>query len=254
MNSITPEDAGTLLWPELTKGTLIRRYKRFLADVRLDDSRAVTVHCPNSGSMLECSEPGRSVYLSRHDNPARKHPYTWELIQMPGSLVGINTLVPNRLVSVSVRAGLVPQLRGYDDIRSEVKYGKNSRIDILLAGGGKACFVEIKNCTLVQDGMAFFPDAVTTRGRKHLEELQAEVRRGNRAVMFFLIQRMDAEVFAPAGHIDPKYTGELMKAVKCGVEIVCYDTEITLKAIRLRGMVPVHLDGSKPALRRIMPR
>ena len=235
------DNFGSLRWPELTSGTLIRRYKRFLADVMLDDGRTVTAHCPNSGSMMGCSEPGRKVYLSTHDNPSRKHRYTWELIRMPASLVGVNTLVPNRLVEVSARSGLVPELAGYEDIRPEVKYGTNSRIDLLLNGGRKKCYVEIKNCTLVESGRAFFPDAVTSRGLKHLEELQAEVRGGNRAVMFFLIQRMDAVGFSPASHIDPAYSSELKKAVGGGVEVLCYDTAIDLESIRLRGPVPVSL-------------
>lgn len=242
------DNLGSLRWPELASGILIRRYKRFLADVRLDDGRTVTAHCPNSGSMMGCSEPGRRVYLSAHDNPSRKHRYAWELIRMPASLVGVNTLVPNRLVAASVRAGLISELSGYEDIRSEVKYGTNSRIDLLLVGGGKKCYLEIKNCTLVESGRAFFPDAVTARGLKHLEELRAEVRAGNRAVMFFLIQRMDAVEFSPAAHIDPAYSAELRKAVEGGVETLCYDTTIDLESIRLRGPVPVNLGrAGKPA-------
>lgn len=242
MTSAVCDNSGALRWPELTEGTLIRRYKRFLADVRLDGGLTVTAHCPNSGSMMGCSEPGRPVFLSRHDNPSRKNPYTWEMIRMPGSLVGVNTQVPNRLTAASVRAGLIPELAGYDTVKSEVGYGVNSRIDLLLTGGGEACFVEIKNCTLVEGGgRALFPDAVTARGLKHLGELQAEVRRGNHAVMFFLVQRMDAMVFSPAAHIDPAYAVELRKAAGNGVRILCYDTEIDLRSIRLRGPVAVEL-------------
>jgi len=242
MTSIRLDADGSLRWPELAEGTLVKRYKRFLADVFLAGGKTVTAHCPNSGSMKGCSQPGRTVYLSLHNSPTRKHPYTWEMIQMPQSLVGINTLVPNRLVSVSIRAGLVPELAGYDEVRSEVTYGSNSRIDVLLTGGGMPCFVEIKNCTLVENGTAFFPDAVTARGLKHLRELQNEVRGGSRAVMFFLIQRMDAVRFKPAIHIDPAYSVELLKAVAAGVEILCYDTDINLRSIRLRNPVAINLD------------
>lgn len=242
MTSTVLDSDGSMRWPELIEGTLIKRYKRFLADVLLADGKTFTAHCPNSGSMRGCSQPGRPVYLSRHDGPTRKHPYTWEMIEMPGSLVGINTLVPNRLVSASIREGLVPELSGYDEVRSEVKYGLNSRVDILLTRGGKSCFVEIKNCTLVENGAAFFPDAVTARGLKHLRELQNEVRSGNRAVMFFMIQRMDAVQFKPAFHIDPAYSKELLKAADAGVEILCYDTNLDLRSIRIRGPVAVDLD------------
>ena len=139
MNRKKPIETGRLAWPELIKGTLVKRYKRFLADVRLRNGHTVTAHCPNSGSMGECSEPGRPVYLSRHDGSKRRTRYTWELIDMPTSLVGVNTLVPNRLVRTSVAADRVPELVGYDRIRSEVKYGRNSRIDLLLEKGSHRC-------------------------------------------------------------------------------------------------------------------
>ena len=197
--------APILPWPELIPGTLVKRYKRFLADVQLSDGQEVTAHCPNSGSMTQCAEAGRPVYLSRQGGPKRRLAYTWELIHMGSSLVGVNTLVPNRLTKLSIAEGAVPLLAGYDSIRSEVKYGENSRVDLLLETGEKKCFVEVKNCTLVKDGVAAFPDAVTVRGLKHLRELQAQVRQGHRAVMFYLIQRMDADVFTPADAIDPAY-------------------------------------------------
>ena len=164
---------------------------------------------------------------------------------MPGSLVGINTLVPNRLVAASIREGLVPELEGYDEVRAEVKYGTNSRIDLLLTGVDKPCFVEIKNCTLVENNTAFFPDAVTARGLKHLRELQHEIHDGNRAVMFFMIQRMDALRFKPAFDIDPAYSAELLRAVEAGVEILCYDTKIDFQSIRLRAPVAVNLDPGR---------
>ena len=157
-----------LAWPKLIPGTLVKRYKRFLADVKLAAGEVVTAHCPNSGSMKACREPGRPVYLSFHDNPKRKTKYTWELIEMPTSLVGINTLVSNRLVAESIDAGMVADLNGYDHITREVKTAYNSRLDILLSNGDTdRCFVEIKNCTLVKDGIAFFPDAQASVGTSH---------------------------------------------------------------------------------------
>jgi sugar fermentation stimulation protein A len=209
-----------------------------MADVRLRNGHVVTAHCPNSGSMLKCSEPGRRVFLSRPNNPKRRLRYTWELIEMPGSLVGVNTGVPNRLVHTSVTAGKVAELSGYPAVRREVPYGQNSRIDLLLERDGERCFVEVKNCTLVEDDVAYFPDAVTARGLKHLKELQQEVRVGNRAVMFYLVQRMDADRFRPADHIDPDYGRELRQALGNGVEIMVYDVRLDLHSIRLNRPLP----------------
>lgn len=224
------------------QGTLIRRYQRFKADVKLRNGRVVTALCPNSGSMKSCSEAGRPVYLSRSDNPKRKLKYTWEMIDMPSSLVGINTHVPNRLVKESIVRDEIKELTGFEQVRSEVKYGENSRIDLLLEGPEeRRCYLEIKNCTLIESGIACFPDAVTARGLKHLVELQNEVRRGNRSVNFFLIQRMDAERFRPADHIDPAYGKELRKAVKNGVEILAYDVHIDLNGITLNRRLPCEL-------------
>lgn len=228
-----------LSWPELTPGTLVKRYKRFLADVRLDSGDLVTAHCANSGTMKECSEPGRTVYLSLHDNPKRKLKYTWEMIKMPNSLVGVNTMVPNRLVKKSIEGGLVKQLKGYENVKAEVKVSDRSRLDLLLTNGDKEkCFVEIKNCTLVKDGLASFPDAVTTRGRKHLVELQMLAKEGSRSIIFFLVQRMDAKAFTSADNIDPAYGKELRKAKNNGVEIIVYDVIIDLNRIVLGKKIP----------------
>ena len=198
--------SGLLRWPKLIPGILIQRYKRFLADVQLESGKIVTAHCPNTGSMQGCCKPGCPVYLSRHDNPKRKLKYTWQLIAMPASLVGINTLVPNRLVFESINAGLVPELSGYETVRREVRIGDHSRIDLMLtdASNGR-CYVEIKNCTLVNDGIAYFPDAVTARGLKHLNALVELAASGFRTVMFYFIQRMDTKLFRPADHIDANY-------------------------------------------------
>ncbi len=232
---------GFIEWPKLIGGTLIKRYKRFLADVRLKNGHVVTAHCPNSGSMLECSAPGRPVYLSRHDSSNRRLKYTWEMIEMPSSLVGVNTMVPNRLVRVSVESGKIKELTGFDSIRSEVRCGQNSRIDLLLERSNRRCFVEIKNCTLVIGGIAYFPDAPTSRGLKHLVELQNQIRSGNQCVMFYLIQRMDAKLFRPADHIDPAYGKELRRAVTNGVEILAYDVQLNVNGIKLNKTVPIEI-------------
>ena len=234
--------SGTLAWPDLIPGTLIKRYKRFLADVKLNDGTVVTAHCPNTGSMKGCSEPGRPVYLSFHDNPKRKLKYTWQLIEMPTSLVGVNTLVPNRLVFESVKAGLVPELAGYETVKREIKINNHTRLDLLLTSdNGQRCYGEIKNCTLVNDGVASFPDAVTARGLKHIIELEALVDSGYRGVMFYFIQRMDAKVFKPADLIDPEYGKELRRAARGGVEILVYDVSIDLKGIQLNRKIPCQL-------------
>ena len=237
-----PEDlTGQLKWPDLIRGSLIGRYQRFKADVRLVNGETVTALCPNTGTMLTCSEPGRTVFLSYQDIPSRRLKYTWEMIEMQGSLVGINTGVPNRLVRLSIEAGNIKELSGFYSIKSEVRYGSNSRIDILLERGEKKCFVEVKNCTLATDGIAYFPDAITARGLKHLRELQKEVSKGNRAVMFYLIQRMDAREFRPASSIDPAYGLELEKAVDSGVEVLAYDAIIDLKGISINKKLPFRL-------------
>lgn len=236
-----------LVFPKLVPGKLIKRYKRFLADVELDSGEMVTAHCPNTGTMKACSEPGRTVYLSLHDNPKRKYKYTWELIKMPTSLVGVNTLVPNRLVYHSIKAGRLYTFAEYNEIRSEVKVGEKHRLDLMLSKNGPnpcypdLCYIEIKNCSLVEDKTACFPDAVTVRGRNHLIELQKLAACGCRAVIFFLVNRMDAEIFKPADHIDPEYGKELRKARKNGIEIMVYDVCIDLKKIALRNPIPYKL-------------
>lgn len=226
----------------MIKGTLVKRYKRFLADVILDDGKTVTAHCPNTGSMQGCCEPGRPVWLSLHDNPRRKLKYTWEMILMSGSMVGVNTLVPNRLVALTAAENAIPEFSGYVNVQREVKIGNHSRIDLLLSDGDhRRCYVEIKNSTLVDRDTAFFPDAVTSRGLKHLQELQSLVSDNQRCAMFYFIQRMDARVFKPADHIDPAYGKALRRAAAGGVEMLAYDVHIDLNGIRLRRKVPIKL-------------
>jgi sugar fermentation stimulation protein A len=201
----------------------------------------VTAHCPNTGSMQDCCEPGRPVYLSVHDNPKRKLKYTWELIRMPDSLVGVNTLMPNRLVRHAVRSGQIPELAGYAQIQPEARMGPHSRVDLLLRDERGSCHVEIKNCTMVRDGRARFPDAVTARGLKHLHELAALAAAGGRSVTFYFIQRMDATAFEPADEIDPAYGKALRAAVRAGMEILAYDVHLDLREIRLNRRLPCRL-------------
>ncbi|RII25724.1 MAG: DNA/RNA nuclease SfsA [Geobacter sp.] len=226
---------------QLIPGRLLRRYKRFMADVELGDGTMVTAHCPNSGSMLGCAVPGSLVLLSRSGNPARKFPYTWELVQADGCWVGINTALPNRLVREGIEQGIVAELQGYELIRQEVCYGsERSRIDLLLEGPG-LCYVEVKNVTLIDGDVARFPDSVTERGQKHLRELMAMVESGARSVNLFVVQRADARTVAPADAIDPAYGRLLRRAVEAGVELLAYQARVTPEEIVLSHSLPISL-------------
>jgi len=218
----------------LTPGKLIKRYKRFLADVELDSGEIITAHCPNSGSMKTCQNPGWKVMLSYHDNPKRKYKYTWEMVHNNTCWIGINTGIPNQIVEESIKNGAIPDLSGYTEIKREVRYGKNSRIDIYLKNAKQVCYTEVKNVTLVEDdGFYSFPDSVTERGRKHLYELIDMVKQGHRAVMFYVIQRSDGTTFKPAAHIDPAYARSLKEAHDKGVEILVYQADVNPKSIFL---------------------
>jgi sugar fermentation stimulation protein A len=228
---------------QLVSGTLIKRYQRFLADVRLDDGSIVTAHCPNSGSMKTCKEPGWKVMLIESRNPKRKLRYTWEMVHNGTCWIGINTQVPNKIAAEAVTQGRIPELSGYDELRSEVKYGVNSRIDLLLKNGNQLCYVEVKNVTLVEDdGFYKFPDAVTERGRKHLYELLEVVKAGQRAVMLFVIQRSDGTIFKPADAIDPLYGQTLREVHKQGVEILAYRAQVSPQNIKLTDKIDYTLD------------
>jgi sugar fermentation stimulation protein A len=227
--------------PPLVAGTLVKRYKRFLADVVLEDGGVVTVHCPNSGSMKGCAVPGSRVFLSRSPNLKRKYPLGWELVEADGFWAGINTGLPNHLTREAIENGTVTELQGYAAIRPEVPYGEHSRIDLLLEGTTGRCFVEVKNVTLVENGRAMFPDAVTTRGQKHLQELMRVVREGDRGVIFFTVQRGDGNSVSPADMIDAEYGRLLRLAVDNGVEALAYRALVTPEEIRLTERVPVIL-------------
>ena len=224
----------------LVRGTLIKRYKRFLADVQLLDGTKVTAHCANSGSMLGVQDPGSPVWLSPNTNPKAKLPYRWELIEVGGALVGINTSHPNRIVEEAVLGGAIPELAGYDTARREVKYGRNSRIDLMLEGPG-TCYVEVKNVTLKRGHEAQFPDAVTARGTKHLHELADMVAAGHRSVMVYLAQRADCDRFTIADDIDQAYAAALRTAVQGGVELLAYQCHMATDEIRVERPLPIHL-------------
>lgn len=217
----------------LLTGTLIKRYKRFLADVKLDNGDIVTAHCANPGSMMGLKDPGSRVWLSTNDNPKRKLKYSWELLEVDlgcgPHLVGINTNHPNSIVADAIAQEKISELAGYSSLRREVKYGKNSRIDILLQDDARPdCYVEIKNVHLMRKaGFAEFPDSVTERGKKHLNELSAYVQQGHRCVMFYLIQRTDAKTFSLARDIDGDYAAAFDKAIAAGVEVYAYSCTIT---------------------------
>jgi len=217
---------------KLMSGVLVKRYKRFLADVRLLSGKQITIHCPNTGSMKNCQNPGSTIWFTASVNKNRKFPYTWQLIEVDrGVLVGVNTGLANKLVLESIQNKTVEKLRGYSNVRIEVPYGReNSRIDILLEGAGlQDCYIEVKNVSLgTLNGEGFFPDSVTVRGQKHLKELISVKESGARAVLFFCVQHSGVESVAPAHEIDPVYAELLMKAIRCGVEVMAYRSEVDL--------------------------
>lgn len=227
----------------LIEATLLQRYKRFLADVELADGEQITVHCPNPGAMIGLTRPGNRVWISDSGNPKRKLRHTLELMEVEGpsgpTLVGINTMHPNRLAEEAIRAGLVGPLCGYDTIRREVKYGENSRIDLLLEQAGRPpCYVEVKNVHFVrQAGLHEFPDCKTARGAKHLVELSNMVKAGNRAVMLYVIQRDDGDRFALAQDCDPDYVQAFRLATRSGVEALAIRCQITSEEIIARDPV-----------------
>jgi sugar fermentation stimulation protein A len=224
----------------LVKGTLARRYKRFLADVVLEDSRTVTAHCPNPGAMLGLDQPGMTVWLSSSSDPKRKLAFTLELVEADGGLVGINTQHPNRLVAEALAAGAIPELAGYVTVRPEVAYGQASRVDFLLSGPDRPdCWLEVKNCHLMRTpGLAEFPDCVAARSTKHLRELAARVEAGDRAVALFVVQREDCSAFSACYDLDPSFSNALDRAAVAGVEMLVYQCDITVEAIALRNRMP----------------
>jgi len=228
-------------WPNpLVSGRLIKRYKRFLADVVLENGEETTVHCPNPGRMLGLDHPGEKVWLSRSPNPKRKLPLTLELVEADGGLVGINTMHPNRLMEEAVRSEAIPELAGYQRIRREVAYDQGCRIDLLLEADDRPpCYVEVKNVHLKREGEAEFPDCVTARGAKHLGALARQAASGARAVIAYVVQRSDCSAFSLADDIDPHYAAAFGEALNGGVEAICHDCSINHDEILLARPLPI---------------
>lgn len=222
----------------LHAGRLIQRYKRFLADIELDDGSVITAHCPNSGSMLGMKEPGSQVMVKHVPDPKRKLKWTWELVHPPGETwVGCNTHRPNPLTELAIRGGHIPGLSADDGLRREVKYGNNSRIDILL-GTDDLTYVEVKNTTLAAGDVARFPDSVTSRGAKHMNELADMVRAGHRAVVVFFVNRGDCRRFDVARDIDPVYGEAFDRAMDAGVEAIPLGMDASPDGWSVRGVLP----------------
>ncbi len=230
--------------PPLIPATLIRRYKRFLADVTLADGSEITVHTPNTGAMSGCAEPGFTVYLRDTANPKRKYRYSWEMSENhDGVCIGVHTGIVNALVSEAIENGVIAELQGYGAIRQEVRYGdERSRIDLLLQGGadGRDCYVEIKNVTTIDEaGYGWFPDAISERASKHLRELMGVVESGHRAVILFCVQRGDVQRVRPADEVDRRYGETLREAIAAGVEALAYRARVEPEGIVLEQGLPV---------------
>ncbi len=228
---------------ELQKGILIKRYKRFLADVQLEDGREITIHCPNTGSMKNCNEVGSTVWFSDSGNPKRKYQHTWEMVSVEnGAIAGINTSRANGLIREAIEQGVIPALSGAVRCCAEVKYGsENSRIDLLLEYPDQRCYVEVKNVTLAEQQVAYFPDAVTKRGQKHLRELMQVVRQGDRAVLCFCVQHTGVKVVKPADHIDADYGQIIREAHAQGVEIMAWQCDLNSTEAVVKRALPVDL-------------
>lgn len=225
--------------------TILRRYKRFLADVRLENGEGITVHTANTGSMRSCWSEGWPAIISDSENATRKYRYSLEMCHNGSTWIGINTSLPNELVAFSAERGLIQELNGYAIQRREVRYGANSRIDLLLTDDSKAdCYVEIKNVTLKEDGnhAAYFPDAKSERAIKHIHELINVVKSGKRGVLFFVVQREDVDCFKPAAHIHPQYADALREGHACGVELLAYRCSVQPDDISLEKKLPIFLD------------
>lgn len=229
-----------LLPQPLVHGRLVSRYKRFFADLVLDDGREITAHCPNPGAMLGVRDPGQGAWVSWSDDPKRKLPWTLQLVEQDGALVGINTLLPNRLVAEALAADAIPELSGYATVRPEVKYGEASRVDFLLTHESRPpCWLEVKNCHLSRTpGLAEFPDCKAERSTRHLMELAARATLGERAVVLFVVQREDCEAFGPCADLDPAFARGLEAAAKAGVEVLVYACGMSIASVRLSVRIP----------------
>jgi sugar fermentation stimulation protein A len=237
-------DVDGAMTTDLVPARLGRRYQRFLADVELEDGRSVTVHCPNPGRMLGLNTPGLKVWL-RPAPPGRKLPFTLELVEADGTLVGVHTGLPNKLAKAAIADGAIAELAGYAELRTEVSYGRErSRIDLLLEDPALGrCWVEVKNVHWRVGALARFPDAVTKRGAKHLRELKAQVEIGDRAAMLYVVQRDDCRALALARDVDPDYASACVDAVRAGVEVLAYACTVTLAGTAIARRLPVDLEA-----------
>jgi sugar fermentation stimulation protein A len=229
-----------LLPQPLVHGALVQRYKRFFADLVLDDGREITAHCPNPGAMLGVNLPGQGAWVSWSDDPKRKLPWTLQLVEAGGGLVGVNTMLPNKLVAEALAAAAIPELSGYATVRPEVKYAEASRVDFLLTSPDRApCWLEVKNVHLSRTpGLAEFPDCVAARSTRHLADLAAQVAAGDRAVALFVVQREDCERFEACADLDPAFAQGLRLAVEAGVEVLVYTCEVTTQGVRIARRIP----------------
>lgn len=227
----------------LLEARLLRRYKRFLADVELSNGEQLTAHCPNTGAMTGCAESGSRVWLSTSSSKTRKYPHTWELVETARGIACVHSALANAVVREAVELGRIPQLAGYPTLRSEAKYGKGSRVDLQLEDGSRRVLVEIKSVTLCEDGgQGLFPDAVSDRGRKHLHELMAARDQDTRAVMLFCVMHAGISRVSAAGAIDPRYREALAEAMAAGVEVLAWKARITPRGIELFDALPFQLD------------
>lgn len=238
---LTEDFQGMIFESKLIAATLIKRYKRFLADVRLADGSTLTVHCPNTGTMKTCSSPESPVMLSTSDNPKRKYPHTLEMIYENNVWIGVNTGLTNKLVAEAITNGDIEEFKDVLAIKREVTVSKGSRLDLLVEQEDQKTYIEIKNCSMAIDRCAMFPDAVTARGTKHLEELIKLKQKGNGAAIFFLIQRGDTDYFTPARQIDPCYSDTLAKAKKAGVILLAYQADVSPEGISVKKALPIKL-------------
>ncbi|MEH6581085.1 MAG: DNA/RNA nuclease SfsA [Halioglobus sp.] len=230
----------------LLEGVLQRRYKRFLADIELPGGELITVHCPNTGAMTGCAEPGSRVWLSRSESKTRKYPHTWELVETSAGLACVRSVLANQVVREAFTDALLPGFEDFPRLRTEVKYGQGSRIDLLLEGDTGQVYVEVKSVTLCRaGGLGAFPDAVSERGRKHLRELQTIVSEGSRAVMFFCVFHSGIDSVCAAGDIDPAYRQALSEAMAAGVEVLAWKAKVSPAGVELSHALPFSLDPDR---------
>ncbi|MFT6890174.1 MAG: sugar fermentation stimulation protein A [Halioglobus sp.] len=235
--------SARMKFQDLQEGVLLKRYKRFLADIELPDGETITVHCPNTGAMTGCAVAGSRVWLSRSNSKTRKYPHTWELVETEAGMACIRSVLANQVVGEALITGQIPGFDSYTTVRSEVKYGEGSRADFLLEGEDGRVFIEVKSVTLCRDaGVGAFPDAVSERGRKHLRELQAVLDPDTRSVMLFCVFHSGIESVCAAGDIDSAYREALLEAIGAGVEVLAWKASVSVAGVKLSHVLPFSVD------------